>query len=427
MTNICIIATIIIYLVAMLLVGFAYSKSNNDSTDFYLGGRKMGPLVTAMSAEASDMSSWLLMGMPGLAYLTGIASPGWTAIGLALGTWLNWLIVARRLRRYSANLEAITVPQFLSLRFHDQRNLLNALGAVIIIVFFVPYTASGFAACGKLFHSLFGVDYMAAMVVSACVIVGYTITGGFRAVTTTDLIQSIVMSLALVAVLVYGIGAAGGWDAVVANAQSLPGYLTMMASHNAAEGTATSYSLLDIVSTMAWGLGYFGMPHILLRFMAIEDEKKLVLSRRIASVWVVIAMTASIIIGMVGLGMTKAGALEYLSGSSSVVGVVLARDPNSSVFGIVSFAWAGFGGAYGAVMLCALFWKRCNWQGALAGMLAGGLMVFVWKYLISPLGGVFSIYELLPAFLTSLLVCVVVSLVTPAPSKEIEAEFEAAK
>ena len=480
MTNICIIATIIIYLVAMLLVGFAYSKSNNDSTDFYLGGRKMGPLVTAMSAEASDMSSWLLMGMPGLAYLSGIASPGWTAIGLALGTWLNWLIVARRLRRYSANLEAITV-------------------------FFVPYTASGFAACGKLFHSLFGVDYMAAMVVSACVIVGYTITGGFRAVTTTDLIQSIVMSLALVAVLVYGIGAAGGWDAVVANAQSLPGYLTMMASHNAAEGTATSYSLLDIVSTMAWGLGYFGMPHILLRFMAIEDEKKLVLSRRIASVWVVIAMTASIIIGMVGLGMTKAGALEYLSGSSSetvivrianliaqhgilaavlaglilagilaatmstadsqmlaaassvsqnilqefghmklterqslfaarltiicvsVVGVVLARDPNSSVFGIVSFAWAGFGGAYGAVMLCALFWKRCNWQGALAGMLAGGLMVFVWKYLISPLGGVFSIYELLPAFLTSLLVCVVVSLVTPAPSKEIEAEFEAAK
>ena len=480
MSNLCIIVTIVVYLAAMLLVGFAYSKSNNDSTDFYLGGRKMGPLVTAMSAEASDMSSWLLMGMPGLAYLSGIASPGWTAIGLALGTWLNWLIVARRLRRYSANLEAI-------------------------IVFFVPYTASGFAACGKLFHSLFGVDYMAAMLVSALVIVGYTILGGFRAVTTTDLIQSIVMSLALIAVLVYGVGVAGGWDAVVANAQSLPGYLTMLASHNADTNTATSYSLLDIVSTMAWGLGYFGMPHILLRFMAIEDEKKLVLSRRIASVWVVIAMTASIVIGMVGLGMTRAGALEFLSGSTSetlivriaslisahcalaavlaglilagilaatmstadsqmlaaassvsqnilqefahlklsekqslfaarltivcvsVVGVVLARDPDSSVFGIVSFAWAGFGGAFGAVMLCALFWKRCNWQGALAGMLAGGLMVFVWKYLISPLGGVFGIYELLPAFLTSLVVCVVVSLVTPAPSAEIEAEFEAAK
>ena len=317
MSEICIIVTIVVYLAAMLLVGFAYSKTNNDSTDFYLGGRKMGPLVTAMSAEASDMSSWLLMGMPGLAYLTGIASPGWTAIGLALGTWLNWLIVARRLRRYSANLDAITVPQFLSLRFHDQRNLLNALGAVIIIVFFVPYTASGFAACGKLFHSLFGVDYMAAMLVSALVIVGYTILGGFRAVTTTDLIQSMVMSLALIAVLGYGIVVAGGWGAVVENAQSLSGYLTMTASHDAVTGGAASYSLLDIVSTMAWGLGYFGMPHILLRFMAIEDEKKLVLSRRIATVWVVIAMAASIVIGMVGLGMTRAGALEFLSGSSS--------------------------------------------------------------------------------------------------------------
>ena len=504
MTNVCIIATIVIYLVGMLLVGFVYSKSNEDSTDFYLGGRKMGPLVTAMSAEASDMSSWLLMGLPGLAYLTGIASPGWTAIGLAVGTWLNWLIVARRLRRYSDNLDAITVPQFLSLRFHDQRNLLNALGAVIIIVFFIPYTASGFAACGKLFHSLFGVDYMIAMIVSALVIVGYTILGGFRAVTTTDLIQSVVMSIALVAVLAYGIGVAGGWGAVMENARSLSGYLTMAASHDAAAGTA-SYSLLDIVSTMAWGLGYFGMPHILLRFMAIDDEKKLVLSRRIASVWVVIAMTASIVIGVVGLGMTKAGALEFLSGSSSetlivriasliaqhgvlaavlaglilagilaatmstadsqmlaaassvsqnilqefghmkltekqslfaarltiicvsVVGVVLARDPDSSVFGIVSFAWAGFGGAFGAVVLCALFWKRCNWQGALAGMLCGGLMVFVWKYLISPLGGVFGIYELLPAFLFSLAACVVVSLATPAPGADIEAEFEAAK
>jgi sodium/proline symporter len=505
MSEICIIVTIVVYLAAMLLVGFAYSKTNNDSTDFYLGGRKMGPLVTAMSAEASDMSSWLLMGMPGLAYLTGIASPGWTAIGLALGTWLNWLIVARRLRRYSANLDAITVPQFLSLRFHDQRNLLNALGAVIIIVFFVPYTASGFAACGKLFHSLFGVDYMAAMLVSALVIVGYTILGGFRAVTTTDLIQSMVMSLALIAVLGYGIVVAGGWGAVVENAQSLSGYLTMTASHDAVTGGAASYSLLDIVSTMAWGLGYFGMPHILLRFMAIEDEKKLVLSRRIATVWVVIAMAASIVIGMVGLGMTRVGALEFLGGSSSetlivriaslisrhgvlaavlaglilagilaatmstadsqmlaaassvsqnilqefghlklsekqslfaarltiicvsVVGVVLARDPDSSVFGIVSFAWAGFGGAFGAVVLCALFWKRCNWQGALAGMLCGGLMVFVWKYIVSPLGGVFGIYELLPAFLVSLAVCAVVSLVTPAPTEDILAEFDAAK
>ena len=502
MTNVCIIATIVIYLVGMLLVGFVYSKSNEDSTDFYLGGRKMGPLVTAMSAEASDMSSWLLMGLPGLAYLTGIASPGWTAIGLAVGTWLNWLIVARRLRRYSANLDAITVPQFLSLRFHDQRNLLNALGAVIIIVFFIPYTASGFAACGKLFHSLFGVDYMIAMIVSALVIVGYTILGGFRAVTTTDLIQSVVMSIALVAVLAYGIGVAGGWGAVMENARSLSGYLTMAASHDAAAGTAASYSLLDIVSTMAWGLGYFGMPHILLRFMAIEDEKKLVLSRRIASVWVVIAMTASIVIGVVGLGMTKAGALEFLSGSSSetlivriasliaqhgvlaavlaglilagilaatmstadsqllaasssisqnffkgilykkasdkttmwvargtviviaVIAMVIASNPDSSIFDIVSFAWAGFGAAFGPVVLFALFWRRSNRQGVLAGLVAGGLMIFAWKFCVRPLGGIWDIYELMPAFIVNCIVLVVVSLATPAPDKSITDVFD---
>ena len=303
---------------------------------------------------------------------------------------------------------------------------------------------------------------MAAMLVSALIIVGYTILGGFRAVTTTDLIQSIVMSMALVAVLVYGISVAGGWGAVVENAQGISGYLTMMASHDAATGGSTSYSLLDIVSTMAWGLGYFGMPHILLRFMAIEDEKKLVLSRRIASLISAHGMLAAVLAGLILAGilaatMSTADSQMLAAASSvsqnilqefahlkltekqslfaarltivcvSVVGVVLARDPNSSVFGIVSFAWAGFGGSYGAVVLCALFWKRCNWQGALAGMLSGGLMVFVWKYLISPLGGVFGIYELLPAFLTSLAVCVVVSLVTPAPTADIVAEFDAAK
>ena len=503
MTNVCIVATIVVYLAAMLAVGFAYSKSNEDSTDFYLGGRKMGPLVTAMSAEASDMSSWLLMGMPGLAYLTGIASPGWTAIGLALGTWLNWLIVARRLRRYSANLDAITVPQFLSLRFHDQRNLLNALSAVIIIVFFVPYTASGFAACGKLFHSLFGVDYMAAMLVSALIIVGYTILGGFRAVTTTDLIQSIVMSMALVAVLVYGISVAGGWGAVVENAQGISGYLTMMASHDAATGGSTSYSLLDIVSTMAWGLGYFGMPHILLRFMAIEEEKKLVLSRRIATVWVLISMCVAILIGIIGYGASVAGSIPMFTTSSqsetviiqfahllgqngfllslvagvvlagilactmstadsqlltaasgvsqnllqdflkikmstaasmnaarltvmgiAIVAVFLAWNPDSSVFTIVSFAWAGFGASFGPLVLFALFWRRTNMQGALAGMLTGGVMVFVWKYLVRPLGGNFNIYELLPAFVLSCLAIVIVSLLTKEPSKEIYDEFD---
>ncbi len=503
--NFCIIATIVVYLLAMLAIGFVFSKNNSDSTDFYLGGRKMGPIVTAMSAEASDMSSWLLMGLPGLAYLTGVANPAWTAIGLGIGTWFNWLIVARRLRRYSANINAITVPEFYSKRYHDNSNVLNAIAALVIIVFFIPYTASGFAACGKLFNSLFGVDYMVAMLISAAVIVGYTIMGGFKAVSTTDLIQSIVMTIALVVVVTFGISKAGGVEAVIDNAKSLPGYLSMKASYDVGTNSSTPYSFLTIVSTIAWGLGYFGMPHILLRFMAIKDEKKLVLSRRIATIWVFIAMGITIFIGMVGLGMTKAGELGFLSGSSSetiiveiaglisrhgvlaaivaglilagilaatmstadsqmlaaassvsqnivqdffkvkisekksllvarltivvisLIGVFLARDPDSSVFNIVSFAWAGFGGAFGAVTLCALFWKRSNKWGALAGMIGGGVMVFVWKYAISRLGGAWSIYELLPAFIFSLILDIVVSLLTKKPDETIAREFEAAK
>ena len=199
--NVCIVIAIVVYLGAMLYVGFAFSKNNSNAEDFYLGGRKMGPFVTAMSAEASDMSSWLLMGLPGVAYLSGICSAAWTAIGLGIGTWLNWFFVSRRLRRYSSNIGAITVPDFFSKRYHDRKNIINAIAAIVIIIFFVPYTASGFAACGKLFHTLFGVDYMAAMIVSALVIIGYTIMGGFGAVCTTDLIQSIVMSIALVTVV----------------------------------------------------------------------------------------------------------------------------------------------------------------------------------------------------------------------------------
>lgn len=503
--NFCIIATIVIYLLMMLAIGFVFSKKNSNSTDFYLGGRKMGPLVTAMSAEASDMSSWLLMGLPGLAYLTGICDPGWTAIGLGVGTWLNWFFVARRLRRYSANINAITVPEFYSKRYHDQSNVLNAIAAVVIIIFFIPYTASGFAACGKLFNSLFGVDYMTAMLVSALVIVGYTIMGGFRAVTTTDLIQSIVMTMALVVVVCFGISKAGGIDAVMENAHALEGYFEMNAMHNAETGAASGYGIITIISTTAWGLGYFGMPHILLRFMAIEDEKKLIISRRIATIWVFIAMAVAIFIGVVGLGMTKAGALEFLSGSTSetiivriagliseygifpaiiagiilagilaatmstadsqmlaaassvsqnivqeflkikldekkglliarltivaisIIAVFLARDPNSSVFGIVSFAWAGFGGAFGAVTLCSLFWKRSNRYGALAGMISGGAMVFIWKYAVRPLGGIWNIYELLPAFIVSLVFIIVVSLATKEPEEAIIKEFEQAK
>lgn len=501
--QICIMIVMVVYLAMMVIIGALYSKRTNNVGDFYLGGRKLGPLVTAMSAEASDMSSWLLMGLPGVAYVTGICDAGWTAIGLGVGTYFNWLIVAKRLRNYSANIGAITIPDFFSIRYKEKKNILMAIAAIIIVIFFVPYTASGFAACGKLFGTLFGVDYHLAMIVSAIIIVGYTSLGGFNAASTTDLIQSIVMTIALIVVLVFGITQAGGWDAVMTNAQSLKGYLSMFNLHDSATGSATAYGPLKIVSTMAWGLGYFGMPHILLRFMAIENPDKIKLSRRVATVWVVISMSIGILIGVVGLGMVANNALaplddsetiviqianllsqngvglalvagviisgilactmstsdsQLLAASSSVsenilgglfrlnlsektkmivaravliviavIGVVIAWDSNSSVFGIVSFAWAGFGAAFGPVMLLALFWKRSNKYGAIAGMIAGGAMVFLWKYVIAGLADVLNVYELLPAFITGLVVNVIVSLITPKPEKEIEDEFDTAK
>ncbi len=500
-----ILISIIAYLAVMIYVGFYFSRQgkSESSDEFYLGGRKLGPFVTAMSAEASDMSSWLLMGLPGVAYLTGIADAGWTAIGLAIGTYFNWLIVAKRLRRYSVTCNAITIPDFFSRRYRDDRNILMCIAAVIILIFFIPYTASGFKAIGTLFSSLFAVDYHAAMIAGAIVVVGYTVMGGFMAVSTTDLIQSIVMSISLVIIVFFGIHVAGGWDSVVSNAKSLTGYLSMTQMHNMADGTASSYSFLTICSTLAWGLGYFGMPHILLRFMAIEDENKLTLSRRIASVWVVISMFVAILIGIIGYGASVAGVLPMFASSSesetviirlsgllaqngfllsiiagvvlagilactmstadsqlltaasgvsqnllqdflkiridaqssmraarltvigiSLIAVILAWNPDSSVFTIVSFAWAGFGASFGPVMLFALFWKRSNLQGALAGMVSGGVMVFVWKYLVKPLGGVWGIYELLPAFIVASVAIVVVSLATAAPSKEICDEFD---
>lgn len=498
-----IMAAIVIYLAGMLAVGVWFAKKNNSVDDFYLGGRKLGPFVTAMSAEASDMSSWLLMGLPGVAYLTGLAEASWTAIGLAVGTYLNWLIVARRIRRYSTRLDAITVPQFFSKRWGDKQNLLSAIAAVIIIIFFIPYLASGFSACGKLFGTLFGMDYVTAMVVSAAVIVVYTVTGGFLAASFTDLVQSVIMTIALVVVLGFGVTKAGGMDAVMANAQSLAGYLSLANIHNPSTGGADSYSFLTICSLLAWGLGYFGMPHILVRFMAIEDENKLSLSRRVATVWVVISMAVAVFIGVVGNGMTKAGALEQLADAETIIvriasliseygafaaliaGVILAgilaatmstadsqllaasssvsqnlvgeffkvkldgkknmilargtmvvisliamflaRDPNSSVFRVVSFAWAGFGASFGPVVLFALFWKRSNKWGALAGMVAGGAMVFIWKYLIAPMGGAWGIYELLPAFVVASLAIVVVSLATGKPDAEIEKVFDEVK
>jgi len=501
--QICIMISIIAYLGIVIAVGLRFSKKNKSADDFYLGGRKLGPLVTAMSAEASDMSSWLLMGLPGVAYFFGIAEAAWTAIGLAIGTWVNWLIVAKKIRRYTQKVDAITLPDFFANRYRDKSKLLLLISAVIIVIFFIPYTASGFVACGKLFSTIFGVDYVPAMIISSLVIVAYTALGGFLAASTTDFIQSIVMSVALVVVLCFGVSVAGGFNAVMENAKELTGYLSFTATHNVATGEVGSYDALTIASTLAWGLGYFGMPHILLRFMAVNDEKKLTLSRRVATVWVVISLGVAVLIGIIGYSMSLADAIpmfesksaaesiivaisdslskygiifafiagiilagilastmstadsQLLAASSSVshnivtgvfgvkttpktsviiarvtllvisvVGIFLALDPNSSVFDIVSFAWAGFGATFGPVVLFALFWKSSNRYGALAGMISGGVMVFVWKYVIAKLGGIFAIYELLPAFIIACIAIVVVSLLTPAPEQEIQDEFD---
>ena len=317
--QILILLAIVVYLLFMLWIGWVCVKKNESVEDFYLGGRKLGPFVTAMSAEASDMSSWLLMGLPGVAYLTGLAEASWTAIGLAVGTYLNWLILARRIRRYSHQLNAITVPQFFSKRWEDDRCLLSAIAALVIIIFFIPYTASGFSACGKLFSTLFGMDYLTAMLISAAVIVLYTVMGGFLAASFTDLIQSIIMTVALIVVLGFGVTQAGGLDAVMDNARSMSGYLSLSHIYDPATGGSTPYSLLTIGSLLAWGLGYFGMPHILIRFMAIENEEKLKLSRRVASSWVVISMGVAIFIGLVGSAMTRAGALEQLADSETII------------------------------------------------------------------------------------------------------------
>ena len=501
---VCILIAILVYMGMMVVIGAVYSKKNSNVGDFYLGGRRLGPVVSAMSAEASDMSSYLLMGLPGLAYLNGCAEVGWTAIGLAIGTYLNWLLVAKRLRVYSQRCRnSITIPDFFSNRYRDDKHVLMGIAAVIILIFFVPYTASGFSACGKLFNQLFGSDYTLSLTIGALIIISYTCLGGFLAASFTDLIQSIVMTSALVVLVIYGVHTAGGLDNVLENAKGIENYLSFTSTRTA-EGEAVSFGGLSIISTLAWGLGYFGMPHILLRFMAIDDKNKVKISRRIASVWVVLAMGVAVFIGIIGNALTVNGTVapletsskaetivlematvlskhsvgaaliaglifagilactmstsdsQLLAASSSmsenllkgvfhiklsekqsmiaaravlliiaVLGIVLAWDQNSSVFRVVSFAWAGFGATFGPVMLTSLFWKRSNKYGALAGLITGGVMIFVWKFAISKLGGMFAIYELLPAFLCALIAIVVVSLLTKAPEQEIVDEFEA--
>lgn len=504
------------YMLAVILIGVYFArKAQASSGNYFLGGRSLGPWVAAMSAEASDMSGWLLMGLPGVAYWFGLADAAWTAIGLAVGTYINWLLVSKRLRAYSAvSGDAITVPDFLSNRFHEKKKVILSVAAGFILIFFTVYASSCFVTCGKLFSGLFNLPYHYMMIAGAAFVLIYTMIGGFLAESASDFMQAIVMITALVSVLVFGTIHAGGIGAVVENAKAIPGYLslTSLASpvtdaagvQQAANGAplfgeAAPYGLLTILSTLSWGLGYFGVPQVLLRFMAIRKTSKLRRSRRIATVWVVISLAAAVCIGVLGravlptdaalatksgaenvfahlsqllfhplvAGVIMAGILAATISSSdsylliaasavsknlyegvvkkdasdkqvmrisrvvllliTLVGVGIAWNEESVIFEVVSFAWSGFGATFGPVILFSLFWKRINRAGAIAGMLAGGSMVFIWKLLLKPLGGVFGIYELLPAFLFSCAAILIVSLCTAKPSAEIEAEFEQAR
>ncbi len=516
-----ILIAMVIYMAIVIGIGVIYAKrANKDSENYFLGGRSLGPWVTAMSAEASDMSGWLLMGLPGVAYWCGLADAAWTAIGLAVGTYFNWLIVSKRLRRYSIRANnSITLPEFFSNRFRENKKIIMTLAAVFILIFFTVYASSCFVTCGKLFSALFGGNYVMWLVIGAIFVLVYTILGGFLAESASDFMQAIVMVVALTVIVAIGLVKAGGFSAIVDNAREIPGFLeffgiatptvdangVQIVTNGVAQfDTAGSYSILSVASCLAWGLGYFGMPQVLLRFMAIRKESELKRSRQIAMVWVVISLAVAVFIGIIGrqlfmtgkldtadmlltksasenifivlsqsflppilAGFVMAGILAATISSSdsylliaasslsknifqgiinkkatdkqvmlvsritllvlALIGVLIALDPDSVIFDIVSFAWAGFGATFGPLMIFSLFWKRINRAGAIAGMIGGAGMVFLWKLVISELGGMFAIYELLPAFIFSSICIVIVSLLTKAPSKEIEEDFDAVK
>ena len=512
MENPVIFVIMILYMLVVIGIGvYFYKRSQKNSENYFLGGRSLGPWVAAMSAEASDMSGWLLMGLPGVAYWCGLADAFWTAIGLAIGTYVNWLIVAKRLRNYSQVAgNSITVPDFLSNRFKEKSKVIMGISSLFILVFFTVYAASCFVTCGKLFSTLFGWDYHVMLIVGAVFVVAYTLIGGFLAESVSDFMQAIVMIIALVVMIIVGVISAGGFGAVIENAKDIEGFfsLNQIASPNGTPGEfgdAQPYSVLSMVSMLAWGLGYFGMPQVLLRFMAIRKAEDIKSSRIIATVWCVISLAAAVFIGFIGrkllpdldilnsangaenvlietakyllppviVGLIMAGILaatisssdSYLLIASSsvsvniykgiikngkevdekkvmwisrivllviaIIGVVIAWDENSVIFDIVSFAWSGFGATFGPIMLFSLFWKRTTREGAIAGMITGGATVFIWKLVLNKLLAstipVFGIYELLPAFILSSIVILVVSLLTKKPSEEIEKEFELAK
>jgi sodium/proline symporter len=504
------------YLVTTIVIGLWYARrSNTDPEEYFLAKRGFGPWVAALSAEASDMSGWLLMGLPGVAYFTGYGEAFWTALGLFIGTWVNWALVAKRLRSYSQIADnAITLPEFFSKRFHDSKRVLLAIAALISLIFFSIYVGAQFLTFGKLFSYVFNANMVAMVILGAAIVMIYTLLGGFRAVGMTDLIQGLLMISALILVLIFAFFHAGGIGGIAANLESFPRFTDFfgIATPDVAGdvqktlngvplfGPGADYGFLTIVSTMAWGLGYFGMPQVLVRFMAIKKTSMIRPSRNIAVIWCFFAQIAAVLIGVIGRAVLSGQSDQMLSASSAenvfivlaarffppilagvvisgilaasmsssdsymlivasslandiykdifkkkasnaevmwiaritmlavtVFGIIIALSGNQSIFRVVSYAWAGLGAAFGPLVLFCLFWKRTTFPAAVAGILTGGVMVILWKNVIAKAGGIFAVYELLPAFILSCLVIWIVSLLTEKPSIEIEQEFEKAK
>ncbi|MFT2099515.1 sodium/proline symporter PutP [Marinomonas sp. 2405UD66-6] len=478
--------TFLAYLVVMLGIGLYAYKLTSSSEDYFLGGRSLGPWPTALSAGASDMSGWLLLGLPGYAYAAGLESI-WIAGGLLVGTWLNWLLCAKRLRTYSIKANnALTLPDFLSTRFNDKSKLIQTISALFILLFFLFYTSSGLVAGGKLFETVFGLDYTYAVVIGTVCVVSYTLFGGFLAVAWTDLVQGLMMSAALVIVPIIALD--GSWSQLSDTLMTKNPELLNIWTNVSGE----PLSAIAIISLVAWGLGYFGQPHILARFKASRSNKDVKTARYIAVSWTLISMIGALLIGLVGISyvdtnlagnladsekifmilvnaifhpivagillaailaaiMSTADSQLLVSSSAlaedfykqlfnkdatqeqivkvgrlavvmiSVVALFLALNPESSVLGLVSYAWAGFGAAFGPAILLSLFWRNMNRNGALAGIIIGGVTVVVWKQLS---GGIFDLYEILPGFILSSLAIIIVSIATGTPEESVTETFD---
>ena len=474
------LVTFVVYLILILFLGIKAYRRTHSLDDYILGGRKLGAVVTALSVGASDMSGWLLLGLPGAIYLSGL-SEVWIGIGLVLGAYCNWLFVSKRLRIYSqyAN-NSLTLPDYFENRFNDTTRVLRLVSAFVILLFFTFYTASGLVGGAILFENSFGLQYSTALISGGLIIVGYTFIGGFLAVAWTDAVQAVLMFLALLVAPTVVILNSGGTDVVWEQMQAVNPQSTELFSN---------MTVIGFVSLIAWGLGYFGQPHILARFMAVENPQKLVAARRIAMVWMVLVLFGSVATGLVGIAYFADNPLEnpetvfialsqqlfnpWVAGiiiaavlsaimstvdsqllvSSSVISedfyrvfvrpqasekellmvsrgavvaiallaMVIASDRESRVLDLVSYAWAGFGAAFGPVIVFSLFWRSMTAASAIAGMIVGAVTVVVWSNLT---GGLFDLYEIVPGFALASVVIVIVTMLKPASDSQALNTFE---